>query len=117
MVKPFFLFLNHPFAGLTEEHEEGQKIIPAGGPKHAFWDESNVRCRDAGRGTTHRAPVSGELSHALKKQKSKVEQVVILFNRFSYLFTGTIVYVKAQEWQGLTLSYVIPGGTSSVSDV
>jgi len=23
-----------------EEHEEGQKIIPAGGPKHAFWDES-----------------------------------------------------------------------------
>jgi len=59
------VFINHPLplvAEEHEEHEEGQKIIPAGGQpfkkvaKHAFWDESNVRCRDASTGTTHRAP-------------------------------------------------------------
>jgi len=52
-------FINHPLPVVAEEHEgheEGQKIIPAGGAKHEFWDESNVCYRNASSGTKRRAP-------------------------------------------------------------
>jgi len=56
------MILKNFFSQRHKDHKEGQKIIPAGGQpfkkvaKHAFWDDSNVRCRDASKGTTHRAP-------------------------------------------------------------
>ena len=65
----------------TKITEKGKKIIPAGAnpslrwagsfkkvAKHAFWDESNVRCRDASTGTTHPAPTLRALCASVRDQ-------------------------------------------------